>query len=74
MAFGAVAMVDAVAIPADGTAVLFFEHHDVVHAEFSDPARLHAAVRALADAGYELPAALPDETFKPVPWLGKRES
>ena len=71
---GPAAMIDAVAIPADGTAVLFFEHNRVVHAEFSDSARLHAAVRDLARAGYELPAELPDQTFKPVSWLAKKDS
>jgi hypothetical protein len=66
---GPAVYVDSVLIPDDGSAVLFFEHHHVVHAEFRDHVQLHAAIDSLATAGYLLPSELPDATFKPVEWM-----
>ena len=60
---------DAVLIPDDGRAIVFFEHHRVVHVEFREPELLTVAVDALERAGHALPAELPDATFKPVPWM-----
>jgi hypothetical protein len=70
---GPAVYVDSVAIPEDGSAVLFFEHHHVVHAEFRDSQRLDATIDALASAGYLLPTELPDATFKPVEWMTKNK-
>lgn len=70
---GPAVYVDSVVVPEDGSAVLFFEHHYVVHAEFHDPQRLEPVVEALASAGYPLPTELPDATFKPVDWIPAKE-
>lgn len=71
MPLGPALLVDSTVIPEDGSAILFFEHHGVVHAEFRESARLESAVGSLASAGYPLPTRAPDETFKPAGWIPK---
>ena len=59
---------DAVVLPSHGHHLWFFEHHDVVWAEFSDEETLATHIASLRAAGYELPSEPPDDTFKPQGW------
>lgn len=65
--------VDSTVIPEDGSAVLFFEHHGVVHARCQEPSKLQSAIGVLATAGYSLPTEAPDATFKPVQWIRSKD-
>jgi len=66
---GPSAHIDTTVIPENGSAILYYEHHEVVWVEFRDQLKLDAVVVAMHDAGYSLPTEPPDETFKPVAWM-----
>lgn len=61
--------IDMLVVPEAGDALLFFEHHKVVHMRFLNPARLRGVISAMEGAGYSLPLEPPDGTFKPIPWV-----
>lgn len=65
---GPSAHIDTLVIPDAGDALIFFEHHEVVHMRFRDSERLLDAITVMEGAGYPLPSGPPDETFKPLPW------
>src|SRR5262249_47906329 len=57
--------IDATVIPEDGSAILFFEHHEVVWGEFRQATLLDEVVAAMESAGHPLPAASPDGRLRP---------
>ncbi len=70
---GPAIMVDTLVVPESGAAILFFEHHAVVHVTVREESALLKAVGLLEGEGYSLPTEPPDETFKPVSWMGRRD-
>jgi hypothetical protein len=65
---------DIYVVPESGRALIELQHHDVAIIEFRDSDGLDAGVAKMRDAGYALPSAPPDSTFKPQPWMNSRES
>jgi hypothetical protein len=56
-------------VPDHGRQFLQVNHHDVVHAEFREEARLLEFVAYLEAKGHALPTEVPDATFKQPPWM-----
>jgi len=56
-------------VPDHGRQYLQVNHHEVVHAEFRDEARLLEFVACLEGKGYALPTEVPDGTFKRPAWM-----
>jgi hypothetical protein len=69
---GPSARIDASVIPENGSSILFFEHREVVSAEFRDQAKLDVVAAALKEAGFPLPTKPPDATFKRPAWMSSR--
>ena len=49
-------LIDTIVVPENGSAVLYFERHDVVSVAFREQARLDDVVAAMDGAGFPLPA------------------
>jgi hypothetical protein len=60
-------------VPDHGRQLLQTDHHDVVHVACASEERVRRLVAHMAEAGYELPRELPDETFKRPAWMGSAE-
>jgi hypothetical protein len=67
--FGWCAEDDLFFVPDHGQQLLRTDHHDVVHVQCSSEERIQELVEYMAQQGYELPAGLPDETFKRPDWM-----
>ena len=60
---------DTYVIPDNGRYILKTDHHDAIHVSFRESADLDRFVEWMAGRGFPLPDELPDETFKPPPWM-----
>jgi hypothetical protein len=60
---------DMYVIPDNGRYIMKTDHHDVIHVSFRDTEDLDRLVEAMAGRGFALSDDLPDETFKPAPWM-----
>lgn len=60
---------DVYIVPDPPDVFLMIDHHEVIWAEFASRGRCTQYVEALRRQDIELPTELPDETFKPVPWM-----
>jgi len=69
MTFGFTVRDDLFVVPNHRRAILWLDHHDVVHASFAAEEDMAGFVAHMRKSGYELPDELPDETFKPVDWM-----
>jgi len=69
LVFGGCVQDDLYLIPDHGRQILLTSHHDVVHVKFAEESRIESFVKHMSAAGYELPAELPDETFKRPAWM-----
>ncbi len=67
--FGCCIMQDAYVVPDGANYLLKTDHHGVVHIAFRDKHDVLPAVAHLEGRGFVLPTELPDQTFKPQPWL-----
>jgi hypothetical protein len=67
--FGSGVTDDLFIVPDHGSQMLQVDHHDVVHVDFADPARVPSFVEHMRQEKYQLPTALPDSTFKPPDWM-----
>jgi hypothetical protein len=56
-------------IPGHGRQFLQVSHHEVVHAQFRDEARLLEFVAYMDGKDYALPTEVPDETFTRPSWM-----
>jgi hypothetical protein len=56
-------------VPDHGQQIVWTGHHDVIHAECANEARMVELVRHMERAGYALPTEPPDATFKWPPWM-----
>ena len=70
-AFGWYKDYDVYVVPDSRDVVLMIDHHGVVLAKFPSKQRCIAYVRALEAEEIKLPTEPPDETFKPVDWMGR---
>jgi hypothetical protein len=68
-AFGWSVCEDVFLVPDHARLILGVDHHEVIWARFAGASDVEPFVLRMADAGYHLPTALPDETFKPQPWM-----
>ncbi len=68
-AFGWSVCEDVFLVPDHAKLIVGVDHHEVVWAHFASADDVEPFVRRMADSGYGLPTALPDETFKPQPWM-----
>jgi len=59
--------VDAIVIPENASAILYFEHHGLVSTTFRDPTGLDAVIATMERAGYPLPE---EASQSPVPRSG----
>jgi hypothetical protein len=64
---------DLYVVPDHARFVLKTDHHEVVHVKFRDAQDVAPWVEELKSRGFSLPDELPDETFKPPPWMGSHE-
>lgn len=69
LAFGWCVDDDLFFIPDHGRQLLQTDHHDVVHVQCQSGDRVRKLVEQMANAGYDLPTDLPDETFKRPAWM-----
>lgn len=69
LAFGGCTDDDLFFVPDHGRQLLQTDHHDVVHVKCRTKWRVLKLVKQMSRAGYELPAELPDWTFKRPAWL-----
>jgi hypothetical protein len=69
LAFGWCSDEDLYFIPDHGRQVVQTDHHDVVHVECAEEARVLELVGHMEVAGYPLPSELPDETFRRPHWM-----
>jgi hypothetical protein len=60
-------------IPDHARQLLQTDHHDVIHVECMSEERVLQLVAHMAEAGYDLPRELPDETFKHPAWMDSPE-
>jgi hypothetical protein len=60
---------DVFVLPDHRRAILWADHHRVVHASFKAEEDLGRFLEHMRRAGHELPEELPDATFKPVSWM-----
>src|SRR5262249_28594514 len=70
LAFGWCVDDDLFFIPDHGRQLLQTNHHGVIHAECASEERVRQLVEYMSTAGYTLPTAPPDGTFKRPPWMG----
>lgn len=61
-------------VPDHGRQIVQTDHHDVIHVECRDEARVLALVEHMAGMGYGLPAEPPDATFKWPAWMPPDET
>lgn len=71
LAFGWCTDDDLFFVPDHGRQLLQTDHHDVVHVQCATEERVLELVAHMAGEGYELPAELPDGTFKRPAWWEK---
>jgi hypothetical protein len=69
VAFGGCGDDDLIFVPDHGRQLLQSDHHDVIHAQCGSSERIQKFVDQMAEAGYDLPTKLPDETFKRPAWM-----
>ena len=69
LAFGWFMGDDLYFIPDHGRQFLLTSHHDVIHISCAEGKRVRVFVKYMAKAGYELPTAVPDDTFKGPSWM-----
>lgn len=69
LAFGCCSDEDLYFVPDHGRQVVQTDHHDVVHVECLEEARVLELVGRMEVAGYSLPTELPDETFRRPHWM-----
>ncbi len=62
---------DVLVVPDHARQIVRTDHHDVVHVYFADESRVASFVECMAEAGYELPTELPDETFIRPDWMAE---
>jgi hypothetical protein len=60
---------DLFVIPHHGRMLLYVDHHDVVHVEFSEERYVDDFIEHMAQDGYRLPTELPDQTFRHPSWM-----
>jgi hypothetical protein len=72
MMFGFAPRDDVFVLPDHRRAILWADHHRVVHALFKAEEDLERFVEHMRRAGHELPEEAPDATFKPVSWMGDK--
>jgi hypothetical protein len=63
---------DVYVIPDHAKQVIQTSHHDVLHVEFRDNARIDSFVAAMAAQEFLLPGEVPDETFKTPHWMQEK--
>jgi len=56
-------------MPNHGRQIVWAGHHDVIHIECADEARMLEVVRHLERAGFALPTEPPDGTFRWPDWM-----
>jgi hypothetical protein len=56
-------------IPDHARQLLQTDHHDVVHVEFAEEGRVAPYIEHMKRKGYDLPAELPDWTFRKPDWM-----
>ena len=71
--FGWSAGQDLYLVPDHARQVLQTDHHDAAHVLFSNPGDLDRWVTGMSAAGFDLPADLPDATFKRPAWMAGRD-
>lgn len=72
MMFGFATRDDVFVVPDHRRAILWVDHHRVVHASFTTAEAQERFIEHMRRAGHELPEEAPDETFKPVSWMGDK--
>jgi hypothetical protein len=60
---------DLYVVPDHAQQVIQTDHHDVVHASFTDRGELERWVAKMSAEGFDLPEAPPDATFKRPAWM-----
>ncbi len=70
MPFGSCVDDDLFFVPDHARQFLQTDHHGVVHAECRSEGRILELVEHMVAKGYELPAELPDATFRRPAWMG----
>lgn len=60
---------DVFVVPEHGDQMVWLDHHDVVHVSFREEDFVAPFVARMAKGGFQLPTALPDETFKRQSWM-----
>jgi hypothetical protein len=73
LAFGWCADDDLYFVPDHGRQLLQTDHHDVIHVQCTSEERVQQLVVDMAEAGYKLPSAPPDWTFKRPTWMSSGE-
>jgi hypothetical protein len=71
-AFGWSTWEDVFLVPDHAKLIFGVDHHEVVWAHFAGVEGVAPFVQRMAAAGYDLPTDLPDETFRPLPWIKAR--
>src|SRR5262245_16166086 len=69
LALGGDSCSDLYFVPDHGRQIVWAGHHDALHAECADEARILELVRHMERAGYALPTEPPDGTFKWPAWM-----
>jgi hypothetical protein len=73
MVFGSSTADDLFVVPDNGRAILYVDHHDVIHADFADEPVLQRFVQHMTAEDFPLPTDLPDWTFKRPDWMQRDE-
>ena len=58
-------------IPDHGKSILKTDHQEVIHAEFSTEETLNQFINVMKENDFNLPADIPDETFKKPEWMNQ---
>ncbi len=74
LALGGDATSDLYFVPDHGRQVVQAGHHDVIHVECADEARVLAFVAHMQAAGFPLPTEPPDATFRWPHWMAQRHA
>ena len=69
LALGGDSCSDLYFVPDHGRQIVWAGHHDAIHVECADEARILELIRHMEGAGYALPTEPPDATFRWPAWM-----